>query len=50
MGSHIFGFLGVMQVFIFTVSKCTRMFLVLMKVKCSSFNLKIAQLIKIEGD
>ena len=26
MGSHIFGFFGVRQFFIFTVRKCTRMF------------------------
>ena len=26
MGSHIFGFFGVRQFLLFTVSKCTRMF------------------------
>ena len=31
-GSHIFGFLGVRQFFIFTVSKCTRMFVLKSKV------------------
>ena len=42
MGSHIFGFLGVRQFFIFTVSKRTGMFVPQMesKVKCSSFNVK----------
>ena len=33
MGSHIFGFLGVSQFFIFTVSKRTRMFVLQMKRK-----------------
>ena len=33
MGSHIFGFLGVRQFFIFTVGKRTRMFVVLMESK-----------------
>ena len=41
MGSHIFGFFGVRQFFIFTVSKRTRMFLARMKSKAgSSFNLE----------
>ena len=31
MGSHIFGFFGVRQFFIFTVSKRTRMFVVQIK-------------------
>ena len=33
MGSHIFGFFGVRQFFIFTVSKHTRMFVLRMKSK-----------------
>ena len=33
MGSHIFGFLGVRQFFMFTVSKHTRMFVLQMKSK-----------------
>ena len=33
MGSHIFGFLGVRQFFIFTVSKRTRMFVLQVKSK-----------------
>ena len=33
MGSHIFGFLGVRQFLIFTVSKRTRMFVLQMKSK-----------------
>ena len=33
MGSHIFGFFGVRQFFIFTVSKLTRMFVPQMKSK-----------------
>ena len=33
MGSHIFGFLGVRQFFIFTVSKLTRMFVLQMRSK-----------------
>ena len=41
MGSHIFGFFGVRQFFISTVSKRTRMFALQMKpVKCFSFHLK----------
>ena len=40
MESHMFGFLGVRQFFIFTVSKRTRMFCTVDEVKCSSFNLK----------
>ena len=41
MGSHIFGFFGVRQFFIFTVSKRTRMFFAQMKSKAgSSFNLE----------
>ena len=39
MGSHIFGFLGVRQFFIFTVSKSTRIFVTADEmVKCCSFN------------
>ena len=33
MGSHIFGFFGVRQFFIFTVTKRTRMFVLQMKSK-----------------
>ena len=33
MGSHIFGFFGVRQFFIFTVSKRTRMFVLSVKSK-----------------
>ena len=50
MGSHIFGFLGVRQFFIFTVSKPTRMFVLQMKRKCFSFNPEMGQFIKIESD
>ena len=52
MGSHKFGFFGVRQFFIFTVTKRTRMFVWKMKkiVTCSSFNLKMGQFIKIESD
>ena len=53
MGSHIFGFLGVRKVFIFTVSKRTRMFILQMKSKVFlilSFDLKNGQFIKIGSD
>jgi len=41
VGSHIFGFFGVRQFFILTVSKRTRIFVYCRwKVKCSSFNQK----------
>ena len=40
MGSHIFGFLGVKQFFMFTVSKLTRMSVLQMNEKCFSFNFK----------
>ena len=39
-GCTFFGFFGVRLFFIFTVSKRTRMFVLLMKVKWSSVNLK----------
>ena len=46
---HIFGFLGVRQFFIFTVSKRTRMFVLQMKSKASFIqSKKIGQFIKIE--
>ena len=40
MGSHIFGFLGVRQFLIFTVSKRTRMFVLPMKSKVFSIQSK----------
>ena len=40
MGSQIFGFFGVRQFFIFTVSKRTRMFVLEMKSKVFSFDIK----------
>ena len=51
MGSHIFGFFGVRQFFIFTVSKRTRMFVLQMKSKEFFINLKkMSQFIKVESD
>ena len=49
MGSHIFGFFGVRQFFIFTVSKRTRMFVLQMESKLF-FNLilKMGPFIKLE--
>ena len=42
MGSHIFGFLGIRQFFLFTVSKSTRIFVTADEtVKCCLFNLKL---------
>ena len=50
MGSHIFGFFGVRQFFIFTVSKRTRMFVLQMKSKVFFIQSKMRQFIKIESD
>ena len=50
MGSHIFGFFGVRQFFIFTVSKRTRMFVLQMKSKVFFIQSKMGQFIKIESD
>jgi len=50
MGSHIFGFYGVRQFFIFTVSKRTRMFVRQMKSKVLFVQSKtVSQFIKIES-
>ena len=51
MGSHIFGLLEVRQLFIFTVSKRTRMFVLWMKIKVFFIQFKkMGQFIKIESD
>ena len=46
MRSHIFGFFGVRQSFIFTVSKRTRMFVPQMKIKVFYFNVKNGLILK----
>ena len=50
IGSHIFRFFGVRQFFIFTVSKCTRMFVLRMKCKVFFIESKNGSIIKIESD
>ena len=51
MESHILGFLGVRQFFMFTVSKLTRMFVLQMKSKVLFIQFKkMGQFIKIESD
>ena len=52
MGSHIFGFFGVRQFFIFTISKRSRMFVVQTKSKDRKvffIQSKMGQFIKIES-
>ena len=51
MGSHIFGFFGVRQFSIFTVSKRTRVFVLQMKSKVFFIqSKKMGQFIRIESD